>query len=208
MFYNLTCKRVLQEAREPLRIYLCYDLSSWKSEGRRSEITAWSRRSRALASRIRLEKSAACPSLSLHQRAGFRLGERRAIHVTRHESGRNPCASSLQESNEKPIGDPPRVIRRGSRGTGSFLRLSSARLMQALCCTAAHLLTSRGDQRRHERHSGTHRACLTAADHHASIRLHKSAPNTALSRRVARHQTSSVISHIFSSDVTPESSVS
>lgn len=154
------------------------------------------------------EKRRVSYTLSLHQRAGFRLGERRPIHVTRHESGRNPCARSLKESNEKQIGDPPRVIRRGFRGTGSFLRLSSARLMQALCCTAAHLLTSSGDQRRHERHSGTHRACLTAADHHTSIRLHKSAPNTALSCRVARHHTSSVISHIRSSDVTPESSVS
>ncbi|GAA6102993.1 uncharacterized [Tachysurus ichikawai] len=72
-------------------------------EGQRSEITAWSRRSRALASCIRFEKSAACPSFSLHQGPGFRLGERRAIHVRRHKSGRNPCASSLKESNEKKL---------------------------------------------------------------------------------------------------------
>lgn len=61
-----------------------------------------------------------------------------------------------------------RVIQRESREVKA-LCMSSARLMQALCCTAAHLLTSSRDQRRHERHSGTHQACLTAAESRTSI---------------------------------------
>ncbi|TSK34895.1 hypothetical protein Baya_4503 [Bagarius yarrelli] len=87
-----------------------------------------------------------------------------------------------------------RVFQCGSREVRA-LCLRSARLMQALCCTAAHLLTSSRDQRRHEIYNGTHRACLTAAKNRTSIHLHKSAQNTALLCGVACHQTSRKFTH-------------
>lgn len=152
------------------------------------------------------------------RRVSFLLTAPRTRLPTRRAAG-HPCQAAqirVKSMREQPAREQregywrsttSRVIQRASQEVGA-LCLSSARLMQALCCTAAHLLTSSRDQRRHERHSGTHRACLTAAENRTSIRLHKSAPNTAVFCRVACHQTSSVISQIFSSDVAPESSLS